>query len=121
MSGKDVELSRLPGWDPHSFGYHGDDGNMFPGRGNGTLYGPTFTKGNMFTGCRSRSTFRTADDTIGCYWNRAERVIGYTKNGIHLGVAFKEVDEAILFPTVGFRTTNEEVCLSVRVSAVRDS
>ena len=59
------------------------------------------------------------DDTIGCYWNRAERVIGYTKNGIHLGVAFKEVDETILFPTVGFRTTNEEVDLSVCIVAVR--
>ena len=60
MSGKDVELSRLPGWDPHSFGYHGDDGNMFPGRGNGTLYGPTFTKGNVFPRCHSRSTLRTS-------------------------------------------------------------
>jgi len=93
LSGKDVNLARLPGWDEHSFGYHGDDGNMFPGRGQGTLFGPTFTK----------------DDVIGCYWNRAERVIGYTKNGIHLGVAFRDVNETVLYPTVGFRTHNEEV------------
>ena len=35
LSGNDVNLARLPGWDEHSFGYHGDDGNMFPGRGQG--------------------------------------------------------------------------------------
>lgn len=46
FSGVDVKLDRLPGWDPHSYGYHGDDGNIFRGRGTGTLFGPTFTKGN---------------------------------------------------------------------------
>lgn len=46
---------------------------------------------------------------IGCYWNRAEKLIGYTKNGIHLGVAFRDIPETELYPTVGFRTRNEEV------------
>eukprot|EP00210_Caulerpa_lentillifera_P006479 g6191.t1 len=92
-SGFDVKLDRLPGWDPHSFGYHGDDGNIFGGSGNGNLFGPTFTK----------------DDVIGCYWNRAEKLIGYTKNGIHLGIAFVDVAETTLYPTVGFRTRNEEI------------
>lgn len=48
---------------------------------------------------------------MGALWNRAERTISYTKNGIHLGVAFRDVsDEEVLFPSVGFRTKEEEVC-----------
>lgn len=42
---RDVDLQRLPGWEPHSYGYHGDDGFIFPGVGRGHPYGPTFTKG----------------------------------------------------------------------------
>ena len=45
LSGNDVQLARQPGWNPNSFGYHGDDGNMFRASGSGTPYGPTFTKG----------------------------------------------------------------------------
>lgn len=49
---------------------------------------------------------------MGALWNRAERTISYTKNGIQLGVAFRDVsDEEVLFPSVGFRTKEEEVWL----------
>lgn len=40
-----VNCDRLPGWEPHSYGYHGDDGHRFSGSGVGTPYGPTFTTG----------------------------------------------------------------------------
>jgi hypothetical protein len=38
----DVRLSRLPGWEKKSWGYHADDGNSFAGEKNGQPYGPTF-------------------------------------------------------------------------------
>ena len=41
----EVQLDRLPGWDSHSYGYHGDDGCAFKGSGKGNAYGPTFTAG----------------------------------------------------------------------------
>ena len=41
----DVPLNRLVGWESKSYGYHGDDGNIFEGNGRGRKYGPTFTAG----------------------------------------------------------------------------
>ena len=38
---------RLPGWDKHSYGYHGDDGHSFCSSGQGQAYGPTFTTGDV--------------------------------------------------------------------------
>jgi hypothetical protein len=43
----DVHLDRLPGWEPHSYGYHGDDGNAFSGRGVGWPYALGFTTGML--------------------------------------------------------------------------
>jgi len=43
-------INRLPGWDKGSYGYHGDDGNAFCGSGQGQVYGPTFTTGDVI-GC----------------------------------------------------------------------
>jgi hypothetical protein len=40
-----VNMDRLPGWEPESYGYHGDDGNAFRSDGKGRRYGPTFGTG----------------------------------------------------------------------------
>jgi SPRY domain len=66
------------GWDKNSFGYHGDDGNMFCSSGTGQPYGPTFTTG----------------DVIGCCLNLIDGTCFYTKNGINLGamIAFQLID-----------------------------
>jgi hypothetical protein len=89
----DVNMDRLPGWEPQSYGYHGDDGNAFRSDGKGRRYGPTFGTG----------------DVVGALLNRAERTISYFKNGIELGVAFERVAEERLFPCVGMQTQDEEV------------
>ncbi|CAK5106390.1 unnamed protein product [Meloidogyne enterolobii] len=68
LSEKNVSLNRLPGWDPISYGYHGDDGNFFSSSGKGVEYGPTFTTG----------------DVIGCGLNFVTRQLFFTKNGQHL-------------------------------------
>ncbi|KAF7639461.1 hypothetical protein Mgra_00001138 [Meloidogyne graminicola] len=93
LSEKNVSLNRLPGWDPISYGYHGDDGNFFSSSGKGVEYGPTFTTG----------------DVIGCGLNFVTRQLFFTKNGQHLGVA-----NALpiplnndLFPTIGMQTADE--------------
>jgi len=90
LSMQQVSTNRLPGWDKLSYGYHGDDGNAFCGSGTGTVYGPTFTTG----------------DVIGCGLNLIEGSCFYTKNGHHLGTAFNDMP-AQLFPTVGLQTPGE--------------
>ncbi len=42
-----VNCDRLPGWEPNSFGYHGDDGHRFSGSGVGTPYGPMYSTGSV--------------------------------------------------------------------------
>lgn len=107
-----VSTNRLPGWEPGSWGYHGDDGHSFACYGTGKPYGPTFTTG----------------DVIGCGVNFAEGNWSafFTKNGQSLGIAFKDlkvdappgsrgssaaaaVQAQMLYPSVGLRTPGEVV------------
>uniref|UniRef100_A0A672V894 RAN binding protein 10 n=1 Tax=Strigops habroptila TaxID=2489341 RepID=A0A672V894_STRHB len=69
LSAQGVSMNRLPGWDKHSYGYHGDDGHSFCSSGTGQPYGPTFTTG----------------DVIGCCVNLINNTCFYTKNGHSLG------------------------------------
>ncbi|KAI1706344.1 SPRY domain-containing protein [Ditylenchus destructor] len=94
LSEKTVNLNRLPGWDPTSYGYHGDDGNFFSSSGRGVEYGPTFT----------------TDDIVGCGVNFVTREIFFTKNGRHLGFAARNIQtSADLYPTVGMQTVGEMI------------
>ncbi|KAM9963793.1 hypothetical protein ACTFIW_007047 [Dictyostelium discoideum] len=86
-------LSRLPGWERNSFGYHGDDGNLFKGSGTGISYGPTYTTG----------------DVVGCCINFVQGAIFFTKNGVPLGEATKEIKGLSLYPCVGLRTPGESL------------
>lgn len=49
-------------------------------------------------------------DVIGIIFNRAEKTVAYTKNGMYLGVAFQNVCEERLYPTVG-QPVNSLMCL----------
>ncbi|CAG7819033.1 unnamed protein product [Allacma fusca] len=92
LSASGVNMNRLPGWDKHSYGYHGDDGHSFCSSGTGQPYGPTFT----------------TDDIIGCGVNLLDNTCFYTKNGHHLGIAFTDLPPS-LYPTVGLQTPGEVV------------
>ncbi|PVV05255.1 hypothetical protein BB560_000226 [Smittium megazygosporum] len=96
-----VALNRLPGWDPDSWGYHGDDGNSFKSNGHGTSYGPKFTTG----------------DTIGCGINFITHEAFFVKNGVNLGVAFHELKPNFtLYPSVGMRTPDEKITANFGLS-----
>ncbi|KFY06292.1 hypothetical protein V491_08728, partial [Pseudogymnoascus sp. VKM F-3775] len=92
FSTKDVPLSRPPGWEPHSWAYHGDDGHSYCCQSSGKSYGPTFS----------------TDDVIGCGVNFHTGCAFFTKNGDHLGTAFREV-KGKLFPSVGMMKPGEHV------------
>ncbi|BES90227.1 CTLH [Nesidiocoris tenuis] len=92
LSAQGVNMNRLPGWDKHSYGYHGDDGHSFCSSGTGIPYGPTFTTG----------------DVIGCGVNMIDNTCFYTKNGHNLGIAFTELPNN-LYPTVGLQTPGEVI------------
>lgn len=69
FSGPTASLEKLPGWEPDSWAYHGDDGNTFGCHIQGKNYGPTFTSG----------------DIVGCGINFTTGCGFFTKNGIFLG------------------------------------
>ena len=70
FSGQKASLERLPGWEPESWAFHGDDGKAFGGESTGKNYGPTFT----------------TNDIVGCGINFVNGSIFFTKNGVFLGV-----------------------------------
>ncbi|CAJ0962909.1 unnamed protein product, partial [Mesorhabditis belari] len=88
--------ARMPGWDPHSYAYHGDDGYFFTSDGNGREYGPKFKE----------------NDTVGAGINLVEQTVFFTLNGKNLGSASKVQisDSAIqLYPALGLQSPDEIV------------
>eukprot|EP00002_Diphylleia_rotans_P000519 TRINITY_DN10279_c0_g1_i1.p1 TRINITY_DN10279_c0_g1~~TRINITY_DN10279_c0_g1_i1.p1 ORF type:complete len:412 (-),score=72.90 TRINITY_DN10279_c0_g1_i1:148-1383(-) len=102
LADKGFNITRQPGWDPNSYGYHGDDGKKFTGTGRGEPYGPTYSTG----------------DIIGCGFIYRKRQIFFTKNGRFLGVAFENV-EGELYPSVGLHSENEAVEINLGQKAFR--
>ncbi|KKA18566.1 Ran-binding protein (RanBPM) [Rasamsonia emersonii CBS 393.64] len=89
FSSTKASVERLPGWEQESWAYHGDDGKSFFGenQGQGRPYGPTFT----------------VNDTIGCGVNFSTGCAFFTKNGVFLGNAFRELRDVKLYPSVGMK------------------
>lgn len=65
FSGANASLEKLPGWEPDSWAYHGDDGRSFCCQLQGKPYGPTFSSG----------------DVVGCGVNFMTGCAFFTKNG----------------------------------------
>lgn len=92
--------TRMPGWDRHSYGYHGDDGGFFHGSGSmRRQYGPKFGRG----------------DIVGCGVDYSNNTIFFTLNGKSLGTAidhvFEEAAEHVaLYPVVGLDSSSLVRC-----------
>ena len=71
FSSSKVPLEKLPGWQPDSWAYHGDDGMTFCCESTGKKYGPTFT----------------TNDIVGCGVNFMKGSAFFTKNGVLIGLA----------------------------------
>jgi len=86
-------LHRAPGWDRDTYGYHGDDGKCFAAQNTGDRYGPTFS----------------TNDVVGCGVNFENQTCFFTKNGINLGIAFRDMPTSDLYPTVGVGSRSESL------------
>ncbi|KAF2721361.1 SPRY-domain-containing protein [Polychaeton citri CBS 116435] len=93
FSSKKVNLARLPGWEPESWAYHGDDGYSFACTASGKNYGPRFS----------------SMDVIGCGINFRKGTAFFTKNGVFLGNAFSGIKNEKLFPSVGMKKPGEHL------------
>jgi hypothetical protein len=89
FAARDVRLSRLPGWEKNSWGYHGDDGYSFAAEKNGTPYGPTYGSKSVTVHRQIVMTHHMssslAGDVIGCGIDFTQHKVFYTKNGTFLG------------------------------------
>ncbi|KAK1320302.1 hypothetical protein QJS10_CPA03g00224 [Acorus calamus] len=100
---ENFKMKRQPGWEPNSYGYHGDDGLIYRGSGRGESFGPTFTTG----------------DTVGGGINYATQELFFTKNRELLGTIYKDV-KGPLFPTISVHSPNEEDdCLSLQICSLK--
>ncbi|KAG2160155.1 uncharacterized protein EDB93DRAFT_1073770 [Suillus bovinus] len=91
---RDFKLTRLPGWEKNSWGYHGDDGSSFAAEKTGTPYGPQFGAG----------------DVIGCGIDFSQNRAFYTKNGALLGSVFDNIGkDCDIYPAVGLCHPGESV------------
>ncbi|KAK4230267.1 hypothetical protein QBC38DRAFT_507603 [Podospora fimiseda] len=97
FAAKSASLLRAPGWEPESWGYHGDDGHCFAAQNTGKPYGPKFGPG----------------DTIGCLLNFRKGHILYTKNGRELKVAFRDINfkdiKGKIYPIVGLKKQGDHI------------
>jgi len=70
----------LPGWNENTFGYHGDDGNLFVNDGTkGKKMGPTFGKGDV-VGCGIRKKLAVTM----VYWTKNGKKISSKKLGFNM-------------------------------------
>ncbi|KAH6845023.1 CTLH/CRA C-terminal to lish motif domain-containing protein [Chaetomium sp. MPI-CAGE-AT-0009] len=97
FASKGTSTSRAPGWEPDSWGYHGDDGHSFASQNVGKPYADVFGVG----------------DTVGCLVNFRLNQALFTKNGRELPIAFKDMGfkdlKGKLYPIVGLKKKEDHI------------
>ena len=89
---ENFENSRVPGWDPNTYGYHGDNGEFYDNSGVGKPYASKYTTG----------------DIVGAGINFASEEIFFTKNG-KLLPSVPMTGKTLLYATIGLLSCNGEV------------
>eukprot|EP00760_Papus_ankaliazontas_P024266 PhM_4_TR2184/c0_g1_i1/m.98070 len=102
LTGETFRRDRMPGGDRQSYGYSGEDG-MCHTDGVGTVYGPKYEAG----------------DVVGVLWDGLRKSIAFTHNGVFLGVAYRNVRLATVFPAVGLRSIGDSVNVNFGESPFR--
>ncbi|KAF9535767.1 hypothetical protein CPB83DRAFT_842299 [Crepidotus variabilis] len=94
FSGKTARFAKLPGQEPHSWAYYGDDGTaLSPDR----------------TGIPFRQPFGTSD-IIGCGIDFTTYKVFFTRNGVLIGQVFDNVGKDMpIFPSIGFQQSGDSV------------
>ena len=97
---RNYPMSRMPGWNRNSVGYHADDGKLYHENGMGVAFGPRCTKGDRM-GC---GVDFSNDDGSG-YLN-----VFFTKNDKHVGhlVRMRRPPYG-LYPLIGLHSRGEKV------------
>ncbi|KAK4241617.1 hypothetical protein C8A03DRAFT_12110 [Achaetomium macrosporum] len=97
FASKEASISRAPGWEPESWGYHGDDGNSFASQNVGKPYAEQFGAG----------------DTVGCLVNFRLNHALFTKNGRELPIAFRDINfkevKGKLYPIVSLKKKEDHI------------
>ncbi|KAG5363648.1 Ran-binding protein 9 [Yarrowia sp. B02] len=81
-------LSKPPGFETESWGYHSDYGNVMCCQGTSKDYG---------------SSFNQPGDVVGCCINFKKREAFFTKNGMPLSKAFSDLPSDPLYPAIGVK------------------
>ena len=110
---------RQPGWDAHTYGYHGDDGRFYHHSGYGRRFNGPFTTGQTVgTGLVFRprqsggGSGGSAGDELGGApsGSRSSGVVFYTVDGMLVGSPFDRVAKPhMLHPAVGLHSPHERV------------
>ncbi|KAL8932571.1 MAG: hypothetical protein Q9211_006236 [Gyalolechia sp. 1 TL-2023] len=96
FSGPKFSLEKLPGWEPDSWGWHGDDGNTFCCGITPKKYGPTYTTG----------------DVVGCGINFMTGCAFFTKNGVLQGTAFRDLKDVNVYPCIGMKRPQAQMTVN---------
>ncbi|RDW27872.1 hypothetical protein B0I72DRAFT_22730 [Yarrowia lipolytica] len=81
-------LTKPPGFETESWGYHSDYGNVMCCQGTSKDYGPSFNQ---------------PGDVVGCCINFKKREAFFTKNGMPLTKAFSDLPSDPLYPAIGVK------------------
>ena len=97
---RNYPMSRMPGWNRNSCGYHADDGKLYHENGMGRVFGPTCTTGDRM-GCG-------VDFDSDCSYGYVN--VFFTKNGKQVGEMerMKRPTNGI-YPLVGLHSRGEKV------------
>lgn len=82
-------ITKAPGMETGSYGFHGSDGNIYANQSLNDKYSKKFGLG----------------DIIGCGVNYTTKTIFFTKNGVSLGTAFKDVTKPV-YAVIGLKDGN---------------